>query len=137
MLLGKSALVTGSASTGGLGYAIVKTLAAAGCNVGLHGIMDPKELSQQCDSVKSEYEVNAAFSTADLTKPAEIRYLDQCNISMPARPCTSNLAAVSLTEDHPHEMMLFSLMSCVNQVTAQHVDSCCNIERPRNDDMKP
>ena len=73
LLAGKSALVTGSASLKGLGYGILRTLAAAGCNVGMHGIMEAGQLALQSEAVASEFGVKAVYSTADLTKPAEIR----------------------------------------------------------------
>lgn len=73
LLAGKSALITGSASLKGLGYGILKTLAAAGCNVGMHGIMDPAQLASQSDAVADEFGIQAAYSTANLTEPAEIR----------------------------------------------------------------
>ena len=68
LLAGKSALITGSASLKGLGYGILKTLAAAGCNVGMHGIMDPAQLALQSDAVAAEFGVQAAYSTANLSQ---------------------------------------------------------------------
>ena len=72
-LRGKSALITGSASRRGLGYGILKSLAAAGCNVGMHGLMPEEVLKSQADAVAAEFGVTTFSSTADLRKPAEIR----------------------------------------------------------------
>ena len=70
MLKGKNALVTGS--TSGIGLAIARTLAKAGANVTLNGLGDPAETEKLRRTFESEFRVEAAFSPADMTKPAEI-----------------------------------------------------------------
>ena len=57
----------------GLGYGILRALAASGANVGMHGIALTSVLEQQAAAVADEFGVQVAFSTADLRKPAAIR----------------------------------------------------------------
>ena len=73
MLAGKSALVTGS--TSGIGLAIARALAAEGANVMLHGLGDPAAIRRLCDEFETEYDVEVAFSGADLRFPAAIETL--------------------------------------------------------------
>lgn len=75
MLAGKAALVTGS--TSGIGLAVLKALANAGCSVGMHGLGDRAQLQRLQDSVRDEFGVPLHFSDADLRKPAEIRSMVQ------------------------------------------------------------
>jgi 3-hydroxybutyrate dehydrogenase len=70
LLKGKNALVTGS--TSGIGLAIARTLAKAGANVTLNGLGDAAATEQLRKSFANEFKVEAAFSPADMTKPAEI-----------------------------------------------------------------
>jgi 3-hydroxybutyrate dehydrogenase len=70
LLKGKNALVTGS--TSGIGLAIARTLAKAGANVTLNGLGDAAATEQLRTSFANEFKVEAAFSPADMTKPAEI-----------------------------------------------------------------
>jgi 3-hydroxybutyrate dehydrogenase len=70
LLQGKNALVTGS--TSGIGLAIARTLAKAGAGVTLNGLGEPAATEQLRKSFEAEFKVEAAFSPADMTKPAEI-----------------------------------------------------------------
>lgn len=67
---GKNALVTGS--TSGIGLAIARTLAGAGANVTLNGLGDHEENDELRAALESEFKIAAAFSPADMTRPAEI-----------------------------------------------------------------
>jgi 3-hydroxybutyrate dehydrogenase len=70
-LNGKTALVTGS--TSGIGLAIAKGLAAAGCNIVLTGFGDPKEINGLAAALASQHRVQTVYLPADVARPAEIR----------------------------------------------------------------
>jgi 3-hydroxybutyrate dehydrogenase len=70
LLKGKNALVTGS--TSGIGLAIAHSLAKAGANVTLNGLGDAAQIESVRSSLAGEFKVEAAFSPADMTRPAEI-----------------------------------------------------------------
>jgi 3-hydroxybutyrate dehydrogenase len=70
MLKGKSALVTGS--TSGIGLAIARALAAQGAHVTINGFGDKDVVEKQRAGLEKEFGVKAAYSPADMTKPAEI-----------------------------------------------------------------
>ena len=61
---GKTALITGSSA--GLGYAMAKGLARAGCNVVLHGIEPVETVREQSDALRREHGVAASYLQADL-----------------------------------------------------------------------
>jgi 3-hydroxybutyrate dehydrogenase len=71
MLKGKSAIVTGS--TSGIGLAIAERLGAEGCNLMLNGFGDKAEIEKLRQSLAEKHKVKAAYSPADMSKPAEIR----------------------------------------------------------------
>jgi 3-hydroxybutyrate dehydrogenase len=64
MIHGRNALVTGS--TTGLGYAVAKSLAQAGCNVMLHGLEPAVAVEQQVASLGREHAVTVGYHQADL-----------------------------------------------------------------------
>jgi 3-hydroxybutyrate dehydrogenase len=70
-LHGKTALVTGS--TSGIGLAIAKALAAAGCDVALTGLGDAAQISAMAQDLSNEHKIRASFIPANLVHPAEIR----------------------------------------------------------------
>ena len=70
MLKGKNAVVTGS--TSGIGLAIARALAEHGANVTINGFGAPDEIEQERASIEKSFGVRAAYSPADMTKPAEI-----------------------------------------------------------------
>jgi 3-hydroxybutyrate dehydrogenase len=70
MLKGKSALVTGSTSGIGLGYA--RALAAEGANVTINGFGDAAAIEKERSGIEKDFGVKAVYSPADMTKPAEI-----------------------------------------------------------------
>jgi 3-hydroxybutyrate dehydrogenase len=70
MLKDKVAVVTGS--TSGIGLGIARALAGEGANVVLNGFGDAKEIERTRAAVEKEFGVKAAYSPADMTKPAEI-----------------------------------------------------------------
>jgi len=70
MLKGKSAVVTGS--TSGIGLAIAQALAGAGANVTINGFGDKAAIETERAGIEKNFGVKAAYSPADMTKPAEI-----------------------------------------------------------------
>ncbi len=70
-LKGKTALITGSTSGIGLGYA--RALAAEGANVMINGFGDEAEVAGYVEELKEASGAGAAYSPADMTKPQEIR----------------------------------------------------------------
>jgi 3-hydroxybutyrate dehydrogenase len=73
MLAEKSALITGS--TSGIGLAIARALAGAGCNIVLNGFGNVDEIESLRCGIEEEYSVRAQYSAADMTKPAEIKIM--------------------------------------------------------------
>jgi 3-hydroxybutyrate dehydrogenase len=71
MIKGKAAIVTGS--TSGIGLGIATSLAAEGCNLLLNGFGDPKAIEALRAELAEKYRIKAAYSPADMSKPADIR----------------------------------------------------------------
>jgi 3-hydroxybutyrate dehydrogenase len=69
----KVALVTGS--TGGIGQAILRALAAQGCKVMMHGLGDPAEIEARRAALQAEAGVQVHHHGADLADPAQVRAL--------------------------------------------------------------
>ncbi|MDH0745025.1 SDR family oxidoreductase [Pseudomonas sp. GD03842] len=70
---GKTALVTGSSD--GLGLAIGARLAAAGCQVVLHGLAAADTMGHTCDELMSKHGVNVRYVYADLSDIDQIEHL--------------------------------------------------------------
>ncbi len=70
MLKGKTALVTGSTSGIGLGYA--RALAEQGANITINGFGDAAAIEKERVSIEKDFGVRAFYSPADMTKPDEI-----------------------------------------------------------------
>ena len=60
-------------SAQGLGLGILRSLAGAGANVVMHGLAAEELLHSRTKDIEAEFGVKTAISTADMTKPAEIR----------------------------------------------------------------
>jgi 3-hydroxybutyrate dehydrogenase len=69
-LSGKSAIVTGS--TSGIGLGIARRLAAAGANVMVNGLGDPKQIDAAVQSVVDAGPGKVVFSPANMIQPGEI-----------------------------------------------------------------
>jgi len=69
-LTGKNAVVTGS--TSGIGLAIARAFANAGANVVINGFGAPADIEKERSAIETDYKVKALYSSADMTKPAEI-----------------------------------------------------------------
>ena len=70
MLTGKSAVITGS--TSGIGLAIARALAGEGAHVMINGFGDKAAIEAQRAGLEQEFAVKAIYSSADMSKPAEI-----------------------------------------------------------------
>jgi 3-hydroxybutyrate dehydrogenase len=70
MLKGKTALITGSTSGIGLGYA--RALAAQGANITMNGFGEKDAIEKARAGIEKEFGVRAFYSPADMTKPEEI-----------------------------------------------------------------
>jgi 3-hydroxybutyrate dehydrogenase len=75
MLKGKSALVTGS--TSGIGLAIARAIAAEGANITINGFGDQAAIEKERSGIQKDFGVEALYSPADMTKPAEIAAMVQ------------------------------------------------------------
>src|SRR6201996_4044568 len=69
-LTGKNAVVTGS--TSGIGLAIARAFAGAGANFVINGFGAPADIEKERSAIETDYKVKAIYSSADMTKPAEI-----------------------------------------------------------------
>jgi gluconate 5-dehydrogenase len=69
-LKGKTAVVTGS--TSGIGLAYARAFASAGANVVINGFGAPADIEKERSAIETDFKVKAAYSAADMTKPAEI-----------------------------------------------------------------
>jgi 3-hydroxybutyrate dehydrogenase len=104
-LTGKVALVTGS--TSGIGLGIARSLAAAGADVMLNGFGPADEIERIRASVASDHGVRAAFSGADISKPAEITaMIAECAKTLGGPDILVNNAGIQFTanvEEFPDE----------------------------------
>jgi 3-hydroxybutyrate dehydrogenase len=71
MIKGKAAIVTGS--TSGIGLGIATALAAEGCNLLLNGFGEAAAIEKVRAGLAEQHGVKVAYSSADMSKPAEIR----------------------------------------------------------------
>lgn len=69
-LKGRTALVTGS--TGGIGEAFARALAAQGCNVALNGFGEAGAIEELRAGIARDHGVDVVYGGADLANPAEI-----------------------------------------------------------------
>ena len=69
----RSALVTGS--SGGLGYALAESLAAAGHNIVLHGIDEPAKVEPARTALQGRHGVTVVYCQADLSELAGVERL--------------------------------------------------------------
>jgi 3-hydroxybutyrate dehydrogenase len=67
---GKRALITGSSN--GLGLAMATGLAAAGCDVLLHGLEPAADMRATCDELARQHEVAVSYVQADLSIAAGV-----------------------------------------------------------------
>src|ERR1700742_346168 len=67
---GKTAVVTGS--TSGIGLAYARAMANAGANIVINGMGNADDIEKERKRIETDFGVKAAYSPADMTKPAEI-----------------------------------------------------------------
>lgn len=67
---GKTALITASTSSIGLG--IARTLAAHGANIILHGAGDPSEIDRLCIRLSQQHDIRVRHIAANTSRPEEI-----------------------------------------------------------------
>lgn len=70
MLMGKSAIITGS--TSGIGLGIARALAAQGADILLNGFGETMQIEKLRELLHSEFGVRVAYSAADMSKPDEV-----------------------------------------------------------------
>ena len=105
MLQSKAAVVTGS--TSGIGLAIARAMAKEGANVLLNGFGNPDEIEATRAGIEAEFGVKAAYSAADMSKPAEIegmiRQAEEAFGSVDVLVNNAGIQHVSPVEDFPLE----------------------------------
>jgi 3-hydroxybutyrate dehydrogenase len=69
-LTSRTAVVTGS--TSGIGLAIARALAGQGANVVINGFGAPRDIEKERAAIEREFAVQARYSAADMSRPAEI-----------------------------------------------------------------
>src|SRR6185436_1919027 len=69
-LAGKRALVTGS--TQGIGLAVARRLASAGCDIVVHGLGNPDVATGLCREMEAEFAIRTLYSPADLKNSTAI-----------------------------------------------------------------
>jgi 3-hydroxybutyrate dehydrogenase len=120
-LKGKTALVTGSTSGIGLGYA--KALASEGANVMINGFGDAAEIEKERVGLEALSGGKALYSDADMTKPASIvAMVATCAEQLGGPDIVINNAGiqfVSPIEDFPTEK--WDAIIAINLSSAFHV----------------
>ncbi len=62
----RSALITGSSASGGLGLAVAEGLAAAGFNIVLHGLEQAGAIAPDAAALAERHGIHAVYCQADL-----------------------------------------------------------------------
>jgi len=105
MLKSKTAVVTGY--TSGIGLGIAQALAREGANVLLNGFGGANEIEKIRSAIETECGVTAAYSPADMSKPAEIaamiRTAEQSFGSVDILVNNAGIQHVAPVEDFPVE----------------------------------
>lgn len=70
-LTGRTAIVTGS--TSGIGVGIARALAAAGADIMINGFGETQEIDEILRDLERDHAVSVIYSSADMSKPDEIR----------------------------------------------------------------
>lgn len=95
-LTGKNAVVTGS--TSGIGLAIARTLAQQGCNIMLNGMGEKSLIDGLVAEFPKTYGVKTVYSSADMSKPAEIKQMvADCKAQLGSVDILINNAGIQFT----------------------------------------
>src|SRR6516162_5171149 len=120
MLKGKNALVTGSTSGIGLGYA--RALAEQGANVTINGFGDKDAIEKERSSIEKDFGVKASYSPADMTKPDQIvdmiKTAESTFGSLDILVNNAGIQHVDPIENFPVD--LWNLIIAINLVSAFH-----------------
>jgi 3-hydroxybutyrate dehydrogenase len=76
MLIGKTAIVTGS--TSGIGLGVARALADAGANIMLNGFGDAEQIEAIRVGMEREFGVDVTYNGADMSKPEQIHAMVRC-----------------------------------------------------------
>jgi 3-hydroxybutyrate dehydrogenase len=104
-LKSRNAVITGS--TSGIGLAYAKALAGAGANVVINGFGKPEDIEKERSALEHDFGVTAIYSSADMTKPDDIKgMIDEATSKLGSVDILINNAGVqyvSPIEDFPIE----------------------------------
>ena len=90
-------------STQGIGFGMIRGLAAAGADIVMHGLVDEKELKDKTAALAKEFDVRVGHSSANVRKPQEIRHAgctNCCNAALATSMAdASAVAAICMRPD--------------------------------------
>jgi 3-hydroxybutyrate dehydrogenase len=120
ILKSKTAVVTGSTSGIGLGYA--RAMAAEGANILINGFGKPEDIEKERAAIEADFGVKAIYSPADMTKPEEIAGMialaEQTFGSVDVLVNNAGIQFVSPIEDFPIEK--WDQIIAINLTSAFH-----------------
>jgi 3-hydroxybutyrate dehydrogenase len=120
ILKSKTAVVTGSTSGIGLGYA--RAMAAEGANILINGFGKPEDIEKERAAIEADFGVKAIYSPADMTKPADIAGMialaEQTFGSVDVLVNNAGIQFVSPIEDFPIEK--WDQIIAINLTSAFH-----------------
>ncbi len=96
---GKTAIITGSNS--GIGLGVARELARAGANIVLNSFSDTKEDHKLAEDLAAEFDVEARYIQADMSKPDECRALIEKAGACDILVNNAGIQHVSPIEDFP------------------------------------
>ncbi|SDI02982.1 3-hydroxybutyrate dehydrogenase [Lutimaribacter saemankumensis] len=96
---GKTAIITGSNS--GIGLGVARELARAGANIVLNSFTDTKEDHKLAEDLAAEFDVEARYIQADMSKPDECRALIEKAGACDILVNNAGIQHVSPIEDFP------------------------------------
>lgn len=117
-LAGKVALITGSSQ--GIGYGIIRQLAAQGATVVMHGKVPESELKEKSAALANEMETHCGFRNADLTQSEAIKSMITSIQKEYGELRERDGTPYLIHLPHPH-LLTGSLDILVNNAGIQHV----------------